>query len=66
MTGVIHRLSSQLDFCWIKPEEDQEIYAHIRDFVDPKIMKPGQKVMFRLKLAQQVGRAPAATDVIAA
>jgi cold shock CspA family protein len=65
MTGFVNRIMGKTSFCFITAENGVEYFGHKRDFLDPSVMKVGQRVEFRPKLAMLVGRCPPATDIIA-
>jgi cold shock CspA family protein len=67
MTGIIKPITSNSkEFCFIAAADGKDRFAHKDDFPDPSIMKEGQKVMFRDKLAGQDKKFRPVTDVIAA
>ncbi len=68
MTGTIKPITSKSkEFCFIVPDDGtMDRFAHKDDFLDPAIMRAGQRVNFRDKLAGLDKRFPPVTDVIAA
>ena len=67
MTGIIKPIiSKSKEFCFIAAEDGRDRFAHKDEFVDPSIMREGQKVSFRDKLSGQDKKCPPVTDVIAA
>ena len=66
MTGTIFQIWGKSTNCLIRGTDGVTYWSHVRDFPEPSIMKLGNLVQFRPKLARIPGKHPPVTDVIAA
>ena len=64
MTGTVTSIrGTQKSYCHITDSTGTDYFAHRSDFVNRELMRVGQAVEFRVKLASS-GKIPGATDVV--
>lgn len=66
MTGkILPQTAKNPNFCFIQGEDGKTYFAHRDDFPDKSIMREGQEVEYRPKLAAIPGKPHPVTDVVA-